>query len=86
MNAKNLMAAGACVCAGVVVGFVAATFGAAINLADLTNERDRTRDLMADQMAEALDIAASKVKDARWERDQARAELDRQAPKQVKGE
>jgi len=80
-----MMAAGACVAAGVVVGFLAATWGAAITLADLSTERDVTRDKLADQVRLAVETGATMVKEVKADLKEAQAELDRMKPKDVKG-
>ena len=70
---------------GVVVGFIAATFGSGVNTAQVTAERDVMRDKLADQVKLAMDTGADLVRQARAAQANAEAELAASKPKQVKG-
>lgn len=71
--------------AGLVVGFITSTYGAASAMAEMTRDRDEVRDKLADSLRTVTELAAKDLQAARTERDAAMAELDRRKPKQVKG-
>ena len=86
MNARQWVWAAGTVAVGMVAGFVLATFGAGVNQATATAERDATRDKLADQVRLAMDTGADLVREARAAQANAEAELKASKPKQVKGQ
>ena len=85
MNARTTAWSVTLISAGVIIGFLAATYGAAAAMAEMTRERDEARDRMAASLTTMTELAAVDLAAARTERDTMAAELDRrQQPKQTR--
>lgn len=85
MNVRTLTWAVGALVTGTVLGFILATFGAGTTLAQMTAERDDTRDKLADQVKLAMDTGAELVKEARLKQMAAEQALADATPKRVKG-
>ena len=85
MNAKTYAWTLGAALSGMVVGFIAATFGAGTNIAQITQQRDELRDRLTDQVKLALDTGAEMVKAERKLRKEAEDLLQKRIPKVVKG-
>lgn len=69
---------------GVVVGFIASTWGAATAMAGQTAERDIMRDDLTAKLAQAVDTGADLIRQARQKQTEAEQALADATPKQVK--